>query len=289
MVWNTGCAYEYDGSYAGFLCCVFDSYTRREAPVSITAESGMAQATLYALHTVQTDKAHARRVRTALQCKSAPADRLAYRAFLTCLPEREMALYRFFRKVFDEGPAFLKNPTDPVLYPLWCAVRQLGSELEKLRGFIRFSEFDGLYAAQIEPKNRVLPALRTHFCSRFADQPFMIYDRTHKEALLSVDGHWAIRPLDSFEMALPGQRETDFRRLWKTFFDTIAIRERANPALQRTHVPLRYRSTMTEFQDMPEPTAPQETMEGPAPSVPALHEGAQPEQRPFFQPGDLHL
>ncbi len=31
------CAYEYDGSLEGLLCCVFDSYTRKERPVSISA------------------------------------------------------------------------------------------------------------------------------------------------------------------------------------------------------------------------------------------------------------
>lgn len=289
MVWDTTCAYQYDGSYAGFLCCVFDSYTHKEVPVSITAESDMDQATLYAIHTVSTNEAHARRVRTSLRCKSAQADRLAYRAFLTCLPEREMALYRFFRKVFNEGTMFLKNPTDPALYPLWCAVRQLGSELEKLRGFLRFSEFNGLYAAEIDPKNRVLPALRAHFCSRFADQPFVIYDRTHKEALLSANGHWTIQALDSFEMAAPSQKETDFRRLWKTFFDTIAIQERTNPTLQRQHVPLRYRSTMTEFQNLPG-SAPQTGAAASDPaSISALHESAQRPQRPLLQPGNLHL
>ena len=28
-------AYCYDGSYAGFLCCIFESYTRREIPSAV--------------------------------------------------------------------------------------------------------------------------------------------------------------------------------------------------------------------------------------------------------------
>ena len=260
MIQNTDCIYQYDGSYSGFLCCVFDSYTRKEMPLAITAAGDAVQATLYALHTVETDKAHACRVQNSLRRKSAQADRLARRAFLTCLPEREMALYHFFRKVFDEGAAFLNDPSDPVLYPLQCAVRHLGGELEKLRGFIRFSEFDGLYAAEIEPKNRVLPALRAHFCNRFADQAFLIYDRTHKEVLLYAHGTWQIRPLDSFEMARPDQNEAQYRKLWKTFFDTISIRERTNLRCQRSHMPLRYRSTMTEFQNEDYFTPPAESL-----------------------------
>lgn len=242
------CAYEYDGSYDGLLCCVFDSYTRKETPVFISVV-GREQTSLYPAHMVETDARHAKRVRNSLRAKSREAAELTRRAYLTCLPDKEVLICRFIRKVFDEGPAFLKNPTDPAVYPLHKAIRHLLGELEKLRGFIRFSEFDGVYAAEIEPKNRVLPALRAHFCSRFADQPFLIYDRTHQEVLLYADGRWQISPLDSFEMARPEKSEAQYRQLWKAFFDTIAIRERTNPRCQRNHMPLRYRSTMTEFQD----------------------------------------
>ena len=242
------CAYEYDGSFHGLLCCVFDSYTRKETPVSI-AVVGEEQTSLYPVHFVQTDIIHAKRISKSLSLQSPQAAEIVKRSYLTCFPNKELYIYRLIRKLYDEGPGFLKNPTDPAVYPLHTAIRHMSGELEKLRGFIRFSEFDGIYAAEIEPKNRVLPALRAHFCNRFADQPFLIYDRTHKEVLLYANGHWQICPLESFEMARPDEKEAQYRRLWKTFFDTIAIRERRNPRCQRSNMPLRYRSTMTEFQN----------------------------------------
>ena len=247
MIWSE-CIYEYDGSFSGLLCCIFDSYTRKERPVSIL-ETGREQISLYASHAVETDTGHAKRIWESVRIRSAAAAKLIRRAHLTCLPEREMRIYRLVCRLYREDPAFLKNPTDPDLYPLHIAVRHMGTELEKLRGFVRFSEFDGLYAAEIAPKNRVLPALRRHFCERFADQDFLIYDRTHKEALVHCRGRWIITPLDSFTMAKPGRSEAAFRRLWKTFYDAIAIRERTNPRCQRGNLPLRYRSDMTEFQD----------------------------------------
>ena len=247
MAWTELC-YEYDGSFNGLLCCIFDSYTRRETPVSIrTAEQG--QLSLEPVHTVETVASHAKRITKSLQARTPRALPLIQKAYLTCLPDKELYIYRLVQKLYREGPSFLKNPTDPVVYPLHTAVRHLAGELEKLRGFIRFSEFDGIYAAEIEPKNRVLPALRSHFCSRFADQPFLIYDRTHREILLYANGRWKISPLDSFTMARPGKTEAAYRKLWKTFYDTIAIRERNNPRCQRTHLPLRYRAVMTEFQN----------------------------------------
>ena len=50
-------------------------------------------------------------------------------------------------------------------------------------------------------------------------------------------------------MAAPDQREAQFRRLWKKFYDTVAIEARYNPKTRMTHMPKRYWDTMTEFQN----------------------------------------
>ena len=43
--------------------------------------------------------------------------------------------------------------------------------------------------------------------------------------------------------------EEAYEMLWKTFFETVAIRERTNLNCQKNHLPLRFRPYMTEFQD----------------------------------------
>lgn len=112
---------------------------------------------------------------------------------------------------------------------------------------MRFSDYSGVLGAEIEPKNRVLPLLRRHFCDRYANEAFFIYDRTHKELLVYAKNHSRILPMDSLQLALPGDEEVAFRRLWKRFYETITIKERYNPRCQNTFMPKRYRGTMTEF------------------------------------------
>ena len=63
-------------------------------------------------------------------------------------------------------------------------MRHLDGEVHLLKGFVRFSEFDGMLAGEIRPKNRVLPLLRGHFCSRMYNEVFLLYDRTHLEKSL---------------------------------------------------------------------------------------------------------
>ncbi len=155
-------------------------------------------------------------------------------------PKKELAIYRFAAKLYREGKPLLQRLSDETYHPLLRAVRQLNGELEQYRGFVRFSDIGGVLAAEIEPKNRVLPLLRGHFCQRCHDETFFLYDRTHREALFYADGHSAIVPLEEFVMAPPDEAEKRYRRLWRCFYDTIAIRERENPKLRMSHMPKRF-------------------------------------------------
>lgn len=239
--------YCYDGSFDGFLSCVFDSYAHKEVPAGFCSDEDPVF-TLFDSRTVPTDPAHAERVLRKVAALSPEAAVLLRRGFLTCLPEKELRLYRLVAKLLREGPGFLRNRSDEALYPVIKAVRHLNGEVHLLKGFVRFSDLGGVLGGEIEPKNRVLPVLGGHFAARFHNERFFLYDRTHKEALFHVPGRSVIRPLSDFQMAPPDEAEARYRLLWKRFYDTIAIKERENPRLRMTHMPKRYWGVMTEFQ-----------------------------------------
>ena len=204
--------YEYDDSYEGFLCCIYESYVNKEFPIAFFSNEEFSVLTLYPVRCVKTDLTHSSRILRSIESRSARAARLLYRAFHTCMADREACLYRFIQKLYADGPQFLRRTSDEACFPLYKAVRHLSGELEKLRGFVRFSDFGGILGAEIEPKNRVLPFLRGYFCSRYANEPFFLYDRTHGELLLYCGGRSRIMQVDSITL------------------------------------PKRYRCTMTEFQ-----------------------------------------
>ena len=188
---------------------------------------------LYEVRIVPTQAAHSQRVYRGLAARSNKAAKAVYRGFLTCMEDKELRLYAFVRKVFREGDRFMRNLSDPVFYPLHKALRHMSGELEKLRGFVRFSDYNGVLGAVIEPENQVLPMLRRHFCGR--------------EILLYARGISKIQPLERLDLAAPDAEEVQYRRLWKAFFETVTIRERENPRCQNTFLPKRYRGVMTEF------------------------------------------
>ena len=273
----TDVVYLYDGSFEGFLCCIFDAYANKEVLTAITCDEDFIP-TLFPCRAIHTDLDHANRVLRKVIKLSPYAAELLRKGFLTCLPDKELYLYRLVVKLLREGPRFLYNLSDETLHPVAKAIRHLDGEAHLLKGFVRFSELGGVLGSEIEPKNRVLPILRGHFCARYINERFFIYDRTHKEALFYAGGKAVIQPLDDFQMAPPDETEANYRLLWKRFYDTIAIKERYNPKCRQTQMPKRYWHTMTEFQndayfkaqsnpaDAAVPGAPAER---PAPGIPA--------------------
>lgn len=260
-------AYSYDGTFEGLLCCVFESYEKKEMPPAIFGPDE-AQTTLFPAREIATDLSKAWRVAASIPRKiSGEAQELVRLAFLTCLPQKELYILRFLRLGYRYGGGVVGMLADDTVHALQKAVGQLRNESHLLSGFVRFSVSDGALTAVIGPKNQVLPLLAPHFCARYADEAFLIYDKTHGMALVYQNGRHEIIPVEALTLPEPDEHERGFRRLWRAFYQTIAIRERDNPRCRMTHLPKRYWEYMTEFQtDAPPGEA------GPTPcGAPRLH------------------
>ena len=239
-------AYRYDGTFAGFLTCVWDAL---ESGVELAAfllpDDGV---TFWELREPATDRERARRLYAALAGRVSPAfQKLVARGFLTCLPQKELDLFTLIRRGFREGDRVRRDLSDPVMARVNLALTKMWTEWDHLKGFVRFSELDGALVGEIEPKNRVLPLLASHFARRYSEERLALYDRTHREIFLSHRGRWKILPAEDFHMNPAGAEEQAFRALWRKYFQTIAIEGRINPKCQNTHLPKRYRHVMTEF------------------------------------------
>lgn len=244
--WPQVC-YVYDGSFEGFLTCVYEAYVHHEYPAAFMGPEE-EQFSLFPGRPVETHPEHAGRVRASLHKRMGPAALWVVNGFLAALPEREVHLFRFLALGYERGPSLMRDLTDDRVAVLHKALIHLNGEAHLLKGFVRFSDQAGVLVAEIEPKNRVLPLLRAHFCARYQKERFIIYDRTYKEALFYGAGRWAIIPLERFDAAAPDREERDYRALWRRFYDTIAIEGRYNPKCRMTHMPKRYWHMMTEFQ-----------------------------------------
>ena len=241
-------AYLYDGSFPGFFCCVFESFLRKEIPAAILAYEE-PQGILYGTRDIETDMEKAKRVMRSIPRKiSGEAMGLVRLSFLSCMEERELRILRFLRLGYQIGPRVTGMLTHDAVAPLERAARYVLNEREKYLGFVRFSDYDGALVSVIEPQNNLLPLLKNHFCDRLSGETFLIYDKTHRQALLHQKGQSGILPLDSLDLPDTGREELAFRALWRRFYDTVAVEGRINSKGRMTHMPKRYWNRLTEFQ-----------------------------------------
>lgn len=256
--------YVYDGSYEGLLCCIFESFEKKQLPLDIRPEND-EQITLYSVKSIDTDISKANRVQAGIR-KKASNDVYSHveLGYYTCHPKKEMLILDFVRLSLRYGRNVLSMLTNTVVNDLSGAVRALTRESHQLKGFVRFSVYNGVMTAVIEPKNFVLSLLAPHFCDRYANDAFMIYDKAHGFALVYKPRQSAIIPIDDYEQPNADEEELKFRSLWKLFYDTIAIKERYNPKCRMSHMQKRYWKHLTEMDGSPQlPEGKRDELDGP--------------------------
>ena len=118
--------------------------------------------------------------------------------------------------------------------------KNYGSELHTYKGLVRFRQIqEGFLFAEIKPENNILIDLSKHFIKRLPKEKFIIYDRTSKKALISLETNTEI--VDILDLNIEEtEEEKFFQDLWVKFYDTIFIKERANKKLMISNMPKKY-------------------------------------------------
>lgn len=125
-------------------------------------------------------------------------------------------------------------------------------EAHKLKGFLRFKKMkNNFYYAVINPTNNVIEILAKHFKKRLSGEYWIIKDEARniyavynlKEIIYLTD-----KDIVSLNLKLD-ENEEDFEKLWKTFFETIGIKERENLRCQRNFMPKKYWKNIIEMGD----------------------------------------
>ncbi len=184
---------------------------------------------------------------------SMDAYRALSRAALHKSPERADQILRFIALGLSAGRRIMQMLKEPAVYEIFRMDQYVKNEAHFLVEFSRFwKQPSGLYCGTIGPENDVLELVASHFADRFPDMDWALCDERRKKAALHTSsGALAIcTGITEEESRLFDKNIAAdcYIKLWKTFFQTIAIEERKNPRCQRNMLPLRYRKYMTEFQ-----------------------------------------
>ncbi|MDF2589735.1 MAG: hypothetical protein K0S41_3576 [Anaerocolumna sp.] len=185
---------------------------------------------------------------------SEEAYEMVCRAVLSNNPFKGDVIYRFLILGFSIGPKVIDHLTDNAVMSVFEMNRNVGFEAHHFTGFLRFSETKGnILFSKINPKNDIIRLIAPHFTDRLQNENFIIYDEKRHTAIIHRSGFpWVFTNAEDLNIERLNENsieEDEFRALWTTFFETIAIEERKNLKLQRNNLPLRFRDNMIEFMD----------------------------------------
>lgn len=251
--------YIFDGSYYGWLTCVFEAFERKEWEIKpITIDRYIPSIFTEDRHiTTNSDKAN--RILKGLEKaigKSKTMD--FYRAFLF---ENEIvwqAVFYLCVQIFKGNKDILLNFGNDAVMKFSDALRKVSRERHRMKAFVRFQQSsDGMYFAMVEPDFNVLPLVITFFKNRYTDQPWIIYDLKRNYGIywdkISItevqlnkgDIHDVMQ--SSTLVSLDNQEEY-FKNLWQQYFNSTNIVARKNMKLHLRHVPRRYWKYLPEKQ-----------------------------------------
>lgn len=243
-------------TFEGILCGVYDGWMSRLGHDNVCLElEGTGNIRMFAEYRqVAETEEKFRKVADAVRMKIGPqVYEQIYCASLSCRPEKADLIYRYLVYAFRFGESVADMLQIPAVYELFRLKRAVSNEANHLIEFIRFSQTkEGILAGVVEPKNDVTVLMAEHFSDRLRGENWIICDKGRNKAVFhpamgrcvtvkTEDLRWLERLVRS------GDQE-EYEKLWKTFHQHIAIKERTNYACQRSHLPLRFRPYMTEFQ-----------------------------------------
>ena len=240
--------YLYDGTFEGLLTCIYHHYYTERAQ-GIYRKDEYQPTFLNGCTEIVTDPVKATAVYEAIEKKISTFDlRRIYKAFLFDDGDKETKILKYVVLGFRVGARLSSLHGDPAVFDVQAMEKKIDVERERLLQFVRFSAMEGgvLYA-EIEPDNDILELAAGHFCDRYRNDPFIINDVRRKKAMIACGGSWYMTSLDEADVPDVSADEKAYRRMWKDYFENIAIKERKNPRCQRRFMPERYWKHLTEM------------------------------------------
>ncbi|RXG18434.1 putative DNA metabolism protein [Leeuwenhoekiella aestuarii] len=238
---------KYDGTFEGLLTAIFTVYEERLSSAHIIEERFFEPDFFSELITVFTDENKASRVWEGL--KSFQQFRTSvYRSFLSGLPDKEVHILDAIQYVLKT-----KNDKDyghPSVLKMAQITKQIGREKHRMEAFVRFKRTkDDIYVAIIEPDFNVLPLIAKHFKNRYADQQFVIYDRSRSYGIFYDLNSVQFIELDFNDTVLKEalhDEEKHYDEMWQDYFISTGIKSRINKKLHLRNVPKRYWKYLNE-------------------------------------------
>lgn len=235
----------YDGTYHGFLNALEKAVKEGHDSISHEEKENLFEDNFL----LKTSPSEAKRFEREIFNISQEAFKKIRLLWLSESAGFENLALGYIKNILKYGEKGNCNLSDPCVSGCDRIAGKVLSEVHRFKGFVRFSSNEsGIMFSRIAPQHNILPLLKNHFLTRLGKMPFAIYDEKRKICLFNINQQCGIKNIDDFSAELSIE-EKNIRQLWLKFFQTVEIKERKNPKLQKNKVPLKYRKNLVEFEE----------------------------------------
>lgn len=242
--------YLYDGSFDGFLSCVYHSYKLKKAS-GIYEKNSYQYSIINDYMIIDADSHLADTVYDAIEKKiSKEAMHIIFHAFLSCDNDKNNKILKFIEFGFKKGRIAVDMYSHDSVLPVMEMYTRVSREAHSFLGLLRFSDIGGILYAKYNPDNNITTLITGHFADRYKYEKFIIHDERRNIAAIYANEHWEIIDAGSLNIDSVTNDEIMLHKLWKDYFTTLAIEGRKNINLQFQKVPARYRKNIVEFNNI---------------------------------------
>lgn len=219
--------FAYDGTYEGFLCVAVKCITLRVIPERIVVSDGLNCQPEYFF--VRTDYGIAAKMHRFISDRACiQVSQMIVDGFLTAMPEREIALIRLIAKAMRFGACVADDYDDQAIYRIHMAILDLYREEQTY-----FMEFEpspcrDIMAGVINPRNIILPVMKTDILRKTDYGNLLIYDRRHHMVLYRNDESNDIVDVRYMQMHSQSEPDIIYDDIWQYLRSGVHLSGRRN-------------------------------------------------------------
>lgn len=177
--------------------------------------------------------------------------KIIYYTFLSDAKNKELVIYYFILNTFIYHDKIIYHRNLNCVNTALKLSHHVSSENHKMKGFTRFKMINNHFLyAEISPDTNIIELLSKHFQKRLKNELWIIKDT--KRNILSIydtKKYHIISGENIQLLELSNNNDSNYENLWRTFFKTIAIKERENKKCQMSFMPKKYWHNIIEMED----------------------------------------
>lgn len=239
----------FDSSFEGLLTSIYEAYYSDKKPEAIYSSLSYEHNLFDNTIKIETDLDKFQRVYNAIEKKiSKESLRKIYYCYLSETKESSNLIFSYIRMGFKIGKDIELHKNNDVVLGIDKLSKRVSLEKHRFTGFVRFKEVNDVLYSSIEPDFNIVGLLGNHFKNRLTNEYFIINDVKRNIALIYNKEDYYLTNLDNdIKSILESTNDTgDYASLWREYFKSTNIKERANSRLQKRSMPIRYWKNLTE-------------------------------------------